>query len=132
MKRALVTGGSGALGAAICRRLAADGLEVIIHANTNEDRALDIKGDIQAAGGKALTVTFDVTDPDISKAAVTGLLEEGPIQVIVSNAGIHADAPMAGMSFEQWRSVVARSVSTAFSTSPSRCCCRCSGPAGAG
>lgn len=114
MKRALVTGGSGDLGAAICRRLAKDGLEVIVHANANPEKARLLADEIEASGGKATTTTFDVTDPDLSKAAITELLEAGPIQVIVSNAGIHADAPMAGMSFEQWRSVCAVSLDGFF------------------
>lgn len=114
MKRALVTGGSGDLGAAICRRLAKDNLEVIVHANSNPDRAQLVADDIQAAGGEALTVTFDVADPNRSQTAIAELLEDGPIQVIVSNAGIHADVPMAGMSFEQWRSVLAVSLDGFF------------------
>jgi len=114
MKRALVTGGSGDLGAAISKRLAADGLEVIVHAHGHPEKAQVIVDEIQTAGGKATTITFDVTDPDRSKTAITELLAVGPIQVIVSNAGIHADAPMAGMSFEQWRSVCAVSLDGFF------------------
>ncbi len=114
MKRALVTGGSGDLGAAICRRLANDGLDVIVHANSRLDKAEQLASDIQKVGGKAETVAFDVSDPESSKAAITALLEGGPIQVIVSNAGIHADAPMAGMSFEQWRRVHAVSLDGFF------------------
>jgi len=114
MKRALVTGGSGDLGAAISKRLAADGLEVIVHAHGHPEKAQLVVDEIQTAGGKATTITFDVTDPDRSKTAITELLAVGPIQVIVSNAGIHADAPMAGMSFEQWRSVCAVSLDGFF------------------
>ena len=107
MKRALVTGGSGDLGGAICKRLAVDGLEVIVHANNNQEKAEQIAGEICESGGKALAVAFDITDPETTQSAVTALLDDGPIQVIINNAGIHADAPMAGMSFEQWRSVCA-------------------------
>lgn len=114
MKRALVTGGSGDLGAAICRRLADDGLEVIVHANSNPEKAADIADAIQTNGGRAITTTFDVTDTEAAKAALSELLENGPIQIIVSNAGIHADAPMAGMSLEQWRSVLAVSLDGFF------------------
>ena len=114
MKRALVTGGSGDLGGAICKRLAADGLEVIVHANSNEEKAEQIAGDIRMNGGTALAVAFDVTDPDATKTAIAALLENGPVQVIVNNAGIHADAPMAGMSFEQWRDVCAVSLDGFF------------------
>jgi len=114
MKRALVTGGSGDLGGAICQRLAADGLEVIVHANSNLEKAERIAGEICDDGGSALAVAFDVTDPEASRTAITALLESGPIQVIVNNAGIHADAPMAGMSFEQWRGVCAVSLDGFF------------------
>ncbi len=114
MKRALVTGGSGDLGAAICNRLASDGLEVIVHANSRQDKAEQVADSILEAGGKARTIAFDVGDPKASAAAITALLDDGPVQVIVSNAGIHADAPMAGMSFEQWRSVLAVSLDGFF------------------
>ncbi|MGI9492995.1 MAG: 3-oxoacyl-ACP reductase FabG [Geminicoccaceae bacterium] len=114
MRRALVTGGSGDLGGAICKRLAADGLEVIVHANSHLEKAEQIAGDIRAEGGTALAAAFDVTDPEATKIAVTALLDKGPIQVIVNNAGIHADAPMAGMSFEQWRGVCAVSLDGFF------------------
>ncbi len=114
VKRALVTGGSGELGAAICRRLAADGLEVIVHANAHPAKAEAVAGEILDAGGRALTVAFDVADPEASGAALRGLLENGPIQVIVSNAGIHADAPLAGMSYAKWRDVIAVSLDGFF------------------
>ena len=100
-RRALVTGASGALGAAICRRLAADGFEVIAHANTNLDAAQKLAQEI---GGKA--VAFDVTDAAAVSAALEALIETGPIQVLVNNAGLHDDAPLAGMTHEQWRRVI--------------------------
>lgn len=100
-RRALVTGASGALGAAICRRLAADGFEVIAHANANPEAARKLAEEI---GGKA--VAFDVTDHAATTLALEGLLETGPIQVLVNNAGVHDDAPLAGMTHEQWRRVI--------------------------
>lgn len=105
-RRALVTGGSGDLGGAICRRLAADGLHVIVHANGNLARAVAAVQEIAAAGGSAEAVAFDVADADASAAALATLLEAGPIQVVVNNAGIHDDAPMAGMSAAQWHRVI--------------------------
>jgi 3-oxoacyl-[acyl-carrier protein] reductase len=106
IKRALVTGGSGDIGGAICRRLAADGCHVIVHANGNRARAEAVVGDIVAAGGRAEAVAFDVADAQASDAAIAVLLEAGPVQVVVNNAGIHDDAPMAGMSDAQWKRVV--------------------------
>jgi 3-oxoacyl-[acyl-carrier protein] reductase len=105
-RRALVTGGSGDLGGAICRRLAADGAHVIVHANSNAARAEAVRDDILAAGGSAEAVAFDVADREAARAAVRALLEGGPIQIVVNNAGIHDDAPMAGMSDVQWTRVI--------------------------
>jgi 3-oxoacyl-[acyl-carrier protein] reductase len=104
--RALVTGGSGAIGAAICRRLAAAGRHVTVHANRNLAQARQVAQNIREAGGTADAVAFDITDQRQTAGALERLLEAGPIQIVVNNAGIHADAPMAGMSGEQWKSVV--------------------------
>lgn len=105
-RRALVTGGSGDLGGAICRQLAADGLHVIVHANGNPARAQQVVAGIVEAGGSAEAVAFDVADGEATGAAIAALLEQGPVQVVVNNAGIHDDAPMAGMSDAQWRRVI--------------------------
>jgi 3-oxoacyl-[acyl-carrier protein] reductase len=105
-KRALVTGGSGDIGGAICRRLAADGRHVIVHANANRARADAVVDAIRTDGGSAEAVAFDVADGDATAAAIATLLEAGPIQVVVNNAGVHDDAPMAGMTVAQWTRVV--------------------------
>ena len=110
-RRALVTGGSGDIGGAICRQLATDGLHVIVHANANPARALAVAESIHQAGGSAEAVTFDVADGAQAQAAIAGLLAAGPIQVVVNNAGIHDDAPLAGMS-ESHQMVMAFTSST--------------------
>ena len=106
MKRASVTGGSGDIGGAICRRLAADGLHVVVHANANRARAEAVVAAIVDAGGSAEAVAFDVADGDAARGALEALLTGGPLQVVVNNAGIHDDAPLAGMSAAQWKRVV--------------------------
>lgn len=106
MKRALVTGGSGGIGAAICRRLAADGCHVIVHANRGRDKAAAVVGEILAGGGSAEAIIFDVTEREPAATALAELLAAGPIQILVNNAGIHADAVFPGMSGEQWDSVI--------------------------
>ena len=106
MKRALVTGGSGAIGAAICRVLAADGLHVVVHANSRLETAQALAEEICASGGSASALCFDVADAAASTAALEKLLQDGPIQVLVNNAGIHRDGILAGMSQEQWHSVI--------------------------
>lgn len=114
MKRALVTGGSGGIGAAICRRLAANGLHVVIHANRGQEKAAALAGEIVAAGGSAEAFACDITDRQATAERLAGLLEAGPIQVLVNNAGIHADAVFPGMSGEQWDSVLAVSLDGFF------------------
>lgn len=106
MKTALVTGGSGGIGAAICRRLAADGYRVIVHANRNRDAAQLVVEQIIAAGGQAHAVAFDVTDAAATAAALETLLADGPVQVLVNNAGIHDDAVFPGMTAQQWHRVI--------------------------
>lgn len=105
-KRALVTGGSGDLGGAICRQLAADGVHVIVHANSNRERADAVVADIVGNGGSAEAVAFDVADGDAARASIESLLQDGPIQIVINNAGIHDDAPLAGMSDAQWKRVI--------------------------
>ncbi len=106
MKRALVTGGSGAIGAAIAATLAAAGHFVYVHGFANPDRASRIVEEIQRGGGAAEAVSFDVTDAAAAEQAVAGMLQAGPIQILVNNAGIHDDAVMPGMKREQWSRVI--------------------------
>ncbi|WP_035383570.1 3-oxoacyl-ACP reductase FabG [Ferriphaselus sp. R-1] len=106
MKRALVTGGSGGIGAAICRTLAAQGCHVYVHANRGLDKAQETVAGILAAGGSAQAVAFDVADAGQTQAAVQAILQDGAIQVLVNNAGIHDDAVMPGMNAEQWGRVI--------------------------
>ncbi len=114
MKRALVTGGSGTLGAAICRRLAADGCHVYVHANSNVDEARSLSDEIRAGGGSAQAVAFDVTDAAATAIELQALLNEGAIQIVVNNAGIHDDAVMPGMRADQWSRVIAVSLNGFF------------------
>ena len=105
-RRALVTGGSGDIGGAICRALAAQGLFVYVHAHRAIDRAEALAQSLRADGAQAQSVAFDVADGAATRGALDALLEHGPIQVLVNNAGVHDDAPMAGMSDAQWRRVI--------------------------
>lgn len=106
----MVTGGSGGIGAAICRRLGAAGHFVYVHAHRGTAAAAAIVNDIVSAGGQAAAVHFDLTDADSTRTAVEKLLEEGAVQVLVNNAGIHDDAVFPGMSAEQWHRVIDLSV----------------------
>lgn len=105
-RRALVTGGSGGIGAAICERLAADGHHVVVHANRGLEKAQALVEKIQASGGSAEAVAFDITDRAATAAALEALVEAAPIQILVNNAGIHDDAVFPGMTGEQWDRVL--------------------------
>ncbi|WPC66735.1 3-oxoacyl-ACP reductase FabG [Rhodoferax ferrireducens] len=105
-KRALVTGGGGGIGSAICRQLAVDGFDVIVHANRHLEAAHAVVDAIQAAGGQAQALAFDITDATATATALEALLAQGPIQVLVNNAGIHDDAIFPGMQLGQWQRVI--------------------------
>lgn len=105
-KRALITGASGALGAAIARRLAADGAHVLLHANGRPDTVLALAAVIEQAGGSASTCVFDLSDDAACAAAVATMLQGGTVQIIVNNAGVHDDAIFPGMKAAQWHRVI--------------------------
>ncbi len=113
-RRALITGGSGALGAAICEVLGEAGLHVIVHANRGVALAQEVVARLVATGCSAQAVAFDVTDAAATQSALQGLLDAGPIQVLVNNAGIHRDAVMAGMDAAAWHDVIAVSLDGFF------------------
>jgi 3-oxoacyl-[acyl-carrier protein] reductase len=110
MKRALVTGGSGEIGSAICQQLAHEKLHVVVHAHHHPTSAEAVANQIIQAGGSASITCFDVTDAQAARGALAEILEKGPIQVLVNSAGIHDDVPMAGMRTDQWNQVIAVSL----------------------
>jgi 3-oxoacyl-[acyl-carrier protein] reductase len=106
MRRALVTGGSGAIGGAICQALASAGHYVFVHGHRNREAAAAVAESIVAAGGRAESIVFDVTDAAAVAAALSPLVATEAIQVLVNNAGYADDAPLAGMTREQWNGVI--------------------------
>ena len=106
MKRALVTGASGGIGAAIARQLAADGYFVYIHANQRLESALELSEAINAHGGQSSALAFDVTNGELVERTLEAIIEQGPIQVLVNNAGVHDDAVFPGLRSEQWHRVI--------------------------
>jgi 3-oxoacyl-[acyl-carrier protein] reductase len=113
-KRALVTGGSGGIGSALCRRLARDGHQVYVHSHRGTAVAEALVRDIRATGGEASSITFDITDTAATRAALESVLEAGPIQIVVNNAGVHDDAVLPGMNAAQWHRVIDVSVNGFF------------------
>jgi 3-oxoacyl-[acyl-carrier protein] reductase len=117
MKKALITGGSGAIGGAIATQLAADGLHVYVQAHRGIDRAQETVAQIQAAGGSAETLIFDVTDAEATRDLLEKLCEHQAIQVLINCAGIHDDAVFPGLRSEQWHRVIDVSLNGFFNVS---------------
>ena len=105
-KRALITGASGALGTAMAERFARDGATVLLHANSRPDAVQQLAEAIRGAGGQAQPLVFDLIDAAATRAACDRMLADGPVQVIVNNAGVHDDAVFPGMRAEQWHRVI--------------------------
>jgi 3-oxoacyl-[acyl-carrier protein] reductase len=105
-KRALVTGASGGIGRAIAERLARDGAHVVVHAHRRRDDAEAIAAALRAAGSSAEACAFDLTDRAATHAACEQLLQGGPVQILVNNAGTHDDAVFPALREAQWQHVI--------------------------
>lgn len=106
-KTAIVTGASRGIGAAIARKLAADGMRVILNYCGSEEKALAVKAEIEAAGGEAAVWQCDVADAAQCEAMVKAVTEAyGSIDVLVNNAGITRDGLLLRMKDEDFSRVI--------------------------
>lgn len=114
-RNALVTGASRGIGAAVARRLAGDGFRVWINYRSNQDAAEKLLAEIREAGGDALLLPFDVASREAIQAELMPALErEGPLSVLVNNAGVTADNLLPRISDEDWERVIETNLSGAF------------------
>ncbi|MFE0193778.1 SDR family NAD(P)-dependent oxidoreductase [Streptomyces sp. NPDC059008] len=103
---ALVTGGAGGIGTAVCQRLAADGHHVVVAAFTGDAAAKQLVATIEQSGGTAEAVHLDVTDADQVSAVFAGVLaRHGRLDVVVNNAGTTAPRPLAETEEEHYARV---------------------------
>ncbi|MEU1664931.1 3-oxoacyl-ACP reductase family protein [Streptomyces sparsogenes] len=104
---ALVTGGSRGIGAAICRRLAAEGASVAVNYRSSEGEAKEVVRSIEEAGGTALAVRGDVSDHTEAATVVRRATEElGDLHIMVNNAGVAKDALIYNMAPDDWLDVM--------------------------
>lgn len=102
-----MTGASRGIGAAVARELAGAGFAVAVNYRAGEERAHALCAEIESAGGRAFPLGFDVSDRAAADAALAAEVERGgAFWGVVSNAGVTADGPLAGMSGEDWDRVV--------------------------
>lgn len=114
-KTALVTGGSRSIGAAIAKRLAADGASVVLTFSASPAKAFEVVQAIEAAGGRALAIAADAGDPVAVRGAVTRTLEAfGSLDILVNNAGIALGGPIEYISFDDYQRMIAVNVTGVF------------------
>ncbi len=106
-KVALVTGGAKGIGRAICLTLASAGASVAVNYRSSQAAAEDLVGQIEAAGGKAVALAGDVSDPAAAAALVSQTIASlGGLHILVNNAGIVKDALIFNMEPADWQSVM--------------------------
>ena len=114
-KIALVTGGSRGIGAAIAKRLAAEGAAVAITYSNSPDRADAVVKEIESAGGKAAAIQADAADAEAVKRSVNETVEQfGGLDILVNNAGVAAIAPLDQFTLEDYDRTMAVNVRGVF------------------
>lgn len=115
---ALVTGGSRGIGRACAVALGAQGAEVFVNYVSNEAKAQETCKLVEAAGGRATAVRFDVANVEETTSAIEAILKEKKkISILVNNAGISKDGLMMRYSMSDWDQVLATNLRGAFLTS---------------
>lgn len=104
---ALVTGGGGGLGAAICETLGTSGAAVVV-GDVREAQAAEVADRVRGAGGKATAIRLDVREGQAAAAAVAEVAaRHGGLDVLVNNAGVDVTAPVEALSLDDWDRVLA-------------------------
>jgi glucose 1-dehydrogenase len=114
-QRALVTGGSSGIGAAVCRALAAAGARVVVNYLFDREEAEQLVNEIAADGGEAMALQADVSQEEDVRRIFGEMIDAwGSIEILVANAGIQRDAPFHEMTLDQWNMVMAVNLTGQF------------------
>lgn len=106
-KSVLVTGSSRGIGKAIAQRLARDGYTVVVHCRSRREEADAVAAGIQADGGQARVLQFDIAERDGASAALLADIEaHGCYYGVVANAGVARDTAFPAMTGEEWDQVL--------------------------
>ncbi len=112
---ALVTGAARGIGREIALKLARDGFAVAVNYASSEAKAEKVVARIETAGGRAVALQADVSDPDAVVSLFSTVTDElGPVHVLVNNAGITDDGLVLRMSADQWDSVLNTNLRSVF------------------
>src|SRR5947207_14978709 len=95
-RRALVTGGSGGIGGAVCRRLPRDGHHVYVHSHRGAAGAGALVREIRAGGGEAALGSCDLTDGAATRASLEARLARRPIQLLGTDPAVHDEPSLPG------------------------------------
>lgn len=114
-KVALVTGSARNIGRAIALHLAEDGAAVVVNARSSRAEIEAVADEIRSAGGRAVPVLADVTDPsDVRRLFAEASAAFGAVDVLVNNAAVRREAPLSAITFEDWRAVIASILDASF------------------
>lgn len=114
-KVALVTGGAQNIGRAICLDLARGGARVLVNTRRSLDDARETVNQIKSAGGEAMLLPGDVSDPEtVKKMVADGVAAYGGIDILINNASVRKEAPLGEMTYAEWREIVGIMLDGAF------------------
>ena len=114
-RAAIVTGSARNIGRAIAIDLAAHGAKVVVNARTSQKEAEAVADEIRGAGGTAIVVIADVTNPDAARRLTATAVEQfGRLDILVNNASVRRECDFANLGYDEWREIMAATLDSAY------------------